>query len=443
MRNTIFNTGKQIVFFFLFAFLFISCDEDEELGYIVHPQENLLDVLFVDSIPITAHTIVEDSVRTDETILNMIGSYADPVFGVTTTSMYAQFRLITSAVSFGTNPVCDSIVLSLSYKGNFYGDTSSPMTLNVFEIAEDFDIDNNYYSNQRLGIYKNDLANYTFIPKIKDSVKVGNITYSPHLRVKLKKSLGEKIINASGSSDLANNINFLKFFKGLYITTNKSSAGGSIVYINSTASISRLTMYYHNDEDTLAYYFVINQNSARFNTFDHHKYSEATSVLQQQIAGDTALGDNELYLQGMSGLKIRLKFPQALDSSFYGNTPINRIAINKAELVIEANSNIIDKYTPPSILSIVVINKDGTYSFLPDVAYGEAYFGGSYDSRTHEYRFNISKYLQNSLLNGEFNDKGLYIVVSGSAVNANRAIIYGPKSIEGKMRLEVIYTKLK
>jgi hypothetical protein len=440
--------AKHQLWVYLFLALFtISCNKNEEIGSSIQPQENLLDVVFVSDIPITAHSVLEDSVRTDETILNMIGSYNDPVFGVTTAGMYTQFRLTTSAVSFGTTPVCDSVVLSLAYTKGFYGDTSatgSPLSLNVYEIADDFNIDNNYYSNQRLGTYKNNLASYSFIPNFTDSVKVGTTSYAPHLRVKLKKSLGDKIIDASNTSDLADNPSFLKFFKGLYISTKKVSSDGSIIYISPTSSLSKLTVYYHNDaHDSLAYNFVINENSARFNTFEHYKYTGASSILKQQISGDTSLGDNTLYLSAMAGTKIRLKFPKAVDSSFFDNTPLNKIAINKAELVIEVDPLTVDVFSPPSNLSLVVINTETTFSFLPDVVYGEAYFGGSYNATTHEYRFNISKYLQNSLLNRSFNDKGLFIVVSGAAVKANRAIIKGPQSTEDNMRLEITYTKLK
>jgi hypothetical protein len=447
LKHFIFTLKYHYWIYLLIVIFTVSCNKNEEIGSNIQTQENSLGVVFVKNIPISAYTILEDSIRTDETILNMIGSYSDPIFGVTTTGMYTQFRLTTTAVNFGTNPVCDSIVLSLAYNGGFYGDTNhllSQMNLNVYEIDESFNLDNNYYSNQRLGTFKNNLANYAFTPNLKDSVKVGSTNFAPHLRVKLKKSLGDKIIGASGTSDLTDNTAFLNFFKGLYITTNKVSSNGSIIYINSTSFISKLTLYYHNDaSDTLTYNLVINENCARFNTFDHYKYLDANTTLKQQISGDTALGNNTLFLQAMAGTKIRLKFPKAIDSSFFGNNPLNKIAINKAELVIKVDPTTIDFLTPPSILSLVVINTDGTYSFLPDVVYGEAYFGGSYNSTTHEYRFNISKYLQNALLNRSFNDKGLFIVVSGAAVKGDRAIIKGPQSTEDNMRLEIIYTKLK
>jgi hypothetical protein len=441
-------TAKHPLWVSLFLALFtISCNKNEEIGSTIQPKENLLGVNFNKSIPVIAHTVLEDSVRTDETILNMIGSYHDPIFGTTTAGMYTQFRLTSSAVSFGANPACDSIVLSLAYTQGFYGDTnhtSSPMKLDVYEIAEDFSIDNNYYSNQRLGVYKNNLlSNYNFIPNLKDSVKVGTTNYAPHLRVKLKKSLGDKIIDASSPSDLNDNPSFIKFFKGLYITANKMSSGGSIVYINSTSSISKLTLYYHNDSAaSLSYNLVINENCARFNTFEHYKYFGANSAFKQQISGDTSLGNNLLYLQAMAGTKVRLKFRRALDSTFFDNTPLKYVAINKAEIVIK-DSSTIDALAPPATLSLVVINTDNTLSFLPDVVYGEAYFGGTYNSTTQEYRFNVSKYLQNALLKGSFDDNGLYMVVSGSAVLGNRAIIKGPQSLKDNMRLEIIYTKLK
>jgi hypothetical protein len=449
LKQKKFTTGYHFFILLVISLFTISCNKNEEIGSNIQPSENLLGVIFQNNIPITAHTILEDSVRTDETILNMIGSNKDPIFGVTTAGMYTQFRLSSSNIDTAfKNSVCDSIILSIAYNGGFYGDTSTNLQLNVFEISDDIYLDKNYYSNDQLGTFKNNLANITFKPKLKDSVKVDGTMSIPQLRIKLKKSLGEKFINAS-PEDMVDNTSFLKFFKGLYITTDKVSSFGSIIYLNTTSSISKLTLYYHKNSDTISrkYNFVINENCARFNTFNHYNYYSAIDTLKNQIKKqnpDTTLGENKLYLQAMAGTKIRLKFPKAIESTYFENTPINKVAINKAEIVIKVDLSTIENiYSPPSLLSLVVINKDDTYSFLPDVAYGEAYFGGSYNSSTHEYRFNISKYFQNTLSEGSFNDKGLFIVVSGAAVKGNRTVILGPNSTDGNMRLEIIYTKLK
>lgn len=437
---------KKIKSKFYFHFLWVvtisvlglSCNKNEELGMNVQPQENMLGVTFTNSIPITAHTIKEDSVKSDETYLNLLGSIVDPIFGLTDAAMYTQFRLTTDNVDFGTNPVCDSIFLSLAYS-TFYGDTTTTLKLNVFEITDDFYVDNSYYSNDVLGTFKTNLANINFIPSFRDSVKIDGVNSAPQLRVKLKNSLGQKFIEASGSSDLADNTAFSKYFKGLYISTNSVSSQGVMLYINSLSGLSKLTMYYHNATDTLKYTFVLNSNCARFNTFDHHKFSTANSSFKLQIAGDTALGDSMLYLQGMAGTRVKLKFPAVTNLNNLGT-----IAINKAELVIKVDSSTVDsKMVPPPRLSLAIKNYDGTLSFLPDVVYGEAYYGGTYNSTTNEYRFNISKYIQNALLKGGFDDDGLLLIVSGSAVLSNRAVIFGPKHSTGNMHLDIIYTKIK
>ncbi len=423
---------------FLLAFAFLnSCNKNEELGLNVQPSEDMLNVFYTKSIPIAAYTVYEDSIRTDETTYNLAGSYLDPVFGLTTAGAYTQFRLTTTSVGYGANAHCDSIVLSLAYQG-FYGDTSSYLHLNVFEISDDFYYDNIYYSNDVLGVYKNNLADINFKPNFKDSITVGSIKYAPHLRVKLKNSLGQKFIDASGTSDLADNTAFLKFFKGLYISTNNVTSGGTILYLNFLSSISKLTMYFHNDEDTLAYNFVINSDCARFNKFDHKKFSQASQDLKLQLKGDTTKGDSLLYIQAMAGTKIRLKFPEAMNLKDLG-----KIAINKAELVLKVEDNSTDIYAPPDKLILSKINSDGTLSFITDYAYGDAYYGGSYSSTTKEYRFNVSKHIQDALLNGAFEDQGLFILVSGAAVKSNRVVIKGAKRSEDNLRLEIIYTKLE
>lgn len=441
MKN--FRIKTRLAFFlFLFITFFTSCNKNEELGLNVQPTEDIMGIIFTNSIPVIAYTVYEDSFRTDEVTYNLIGSYIDPIFGLTNAGAYTQFKLTTSAVSFGANPVCDSVVLSLAYQG-FYGDTTTTLTLNVFEIADNMNINSNYYSNELLGVYKNNLANISFKPNLKDSVKVGNTKYAPHLRVNLKKILGQKFIDASGSSNLADNPNFLNFFKGLYINTNQVTSGGSILYFNFLSAISKLSLYYHNDNDTAAYNFIIDASCARFTNFDHKRFSAADPLLKQQLAGDTILGDSVLYVQAMAGTKIRIKFPDVIGlNKLLADTVNGRIAVYKAELVIKVDENTIGNYAPPEKLILSKINKDGTLSFLTDFAYGDAYYGGSYSSVTKEYRFNLGQHIQDALMKGSFDDIGLNLVVSGGAVKANRAILLGNKRSQGNLKLEIMYTKI-
>jgi len=430
---------------FLFIFFLTSCNKNEELGINVQPSEDMLGVDFV-TIPVYAHSVYEDSIRSDETSYNLIGSFVDPVFGQTVAGVYTQFKLTTTSVNFGAGAVCDSVFLSLAYKG-IYGDSSAAMTLNVYEIADNFNIDNTYYSNDKLGVYKTDYCGVSLVPNFTDSVMVGSVKFPPHVRVKLKNSLGQKFINASGTSDLADNTSFLKFFKGLYITAKPVSSGGSIIYFNLLSSITRLTLYYHVPSDTSskAYNFIIDDESARFNVFDHKKFINANSFLKQQLAGDSLLGDSAVFIQSMAGTKIKLWIDYNEIRSLkhlLKDTVNGRISINKAELVMKVDENLVGEYAPPEKLILSKINSNGTLSFLADYAYGDAYYGGSYSSDTHEYRFNVAKHIQDALLAEDFVDYGLYVVVSGSAVKSNRAVIKGSGTSQDKIRLEITYTKI-
>ena len=110
-------------FFFIIPFCvsicLTSCDEASVVGLDVQPENDLLNVGYQDTTSIVTRTIKGDSLITDESLITtgigLIGKYIDPVFGTATASMYTQVRLPSDIASttFGTDPICDSIILSL------------------------------------------------------------------------------------------------------------------------------------------------------------------------------------------------------------------------------------------------------------------------------------------------------------------------------------------
>jgi hypothetical protein len=427
-------------FFFtivLFLSTLSSCKKNEEVGIEVQPQEDLLVVGYDGGSGIVAYSLREDSVRTDETLLNLMGSYFDPVLGVNTAGFYVQFRLPNNNVDFGTNPGVDSIALTLAY-GGYYGDISTRQTVHVYEILEDYYKDSIYYSTKRLNCSASDLANTTFVPKPSDSVVIGGLYSAPHLRIKLDNSIGQKFIAASASASLTDNSSFLQFFKGLYVVAEPIHVSGAMLYFSLLNAQSKLTLYYHNDaHDSLNYTFIINENSARVTTFDHLQYSGADINFQHQIAGDTSLGTGRLYLQSMGGIKTFLRFPEIRKLIDSGN-----VAVNKAELIITPDLTVQGSLSLPAQLTLVKIDNDGTLGFLPDEYYGASYFGGAYSSITGEYRFNIAAYVQKLLKDGTYAGKGLYLAISGASVKGDRMIFNGPGKESGNLRLEITYTHL-
>lgn len=421
----------------LAGILLSSCEEPDVIGLNVQPPGDQLNLAETDTISLITYTVREDSLRSDETTYALLGSYLDPVFGLHSASFYSQIRLSSNNTSFGSNPQADSIVLTLVYNAA-YGDTLTPQTVKVYELIESIDKDSSYYSNDAFTIGSL-LASKAFVPAPLDSVKIDGVKKAPHLRIKLEPSLAQRFIDASGSTSLSNNSNFLDFFKGIFVTTDPVNSKGAILSFDLLNSLSQVTMYYKNDNaDSLKYNFVINENCARINHFNHHNYSQASSYLQSQLSGDTTKGDSILYLQSMAGLKVKIKYPYLMNLVANG-----KIAINKAELIVKLDKNDFteNEFAPPALLTVLE-EQDGKIRYILDQYEGTNYFGGSFNKTKYEYRFNIARHIQ-QILDGEKDNLGLSLVVwtANRSNTANRVVLNGSKRSDA-LRLSITYTKL-
>ncbi len=441
-----------------------SCKEPDQIGLEQIKGEKLgVDIIDIpgiipgtkDSIYLLAHSVKEESVKTNKLTLNLLGSILDPVFGSTTASIYTQIQLSTNNVNLGNAPGLDSLVLRLAYK-SYYGDITTSQNVNVYELSSGLSTDSTYYSyndntkNNKAAHYSTIIGSKTnFVPRPNDTVKVNGVKIEPHLRITITDlEFIKKIFEASGTSNLANNANFVNFIKGLYITADPVSSNGAIMYFDMYSAITGLTLYYNNTiNDTVkhsSYNFTINSNCVIFNSYNHD-YSASTQpqFLKQLINSpqDTILGNQALYLQAMGGVKTKILFPGIMKLKNNGN-----IAINKAELIIRANLTDPTNatYTSPPQLVLLRSTSSGTLILPPDILQGANYFGGIYDSQKKEYRFRLTFYIQD-LLNGNIKgDKGLYLSVDGASYNAQRIVLNGIKPTETSrnLKLQITYTNL-
>jgi hypothetical protein len=425
----------------ILAFFIASCDkEDHNVGLEIQPPDDKLSVVSTDTTTVTAYSQIVDSVKTDETSVTLLGSLLDPVFGKSTACFYSQFRLSETAFSFGTNPVADSLILTLKYKDH-YGDTNAVMTVRVYELAEQIHIDSQYYSNQSVAVKETLLGQKTFTPDFRNDVIVGTDTLDPHLRINLgtlSAELSTKLLNAPADS-MASSTSFLNYFYGLYIAAEPANSGGIMIYLDLMSSLSEMTLYYHNDAgDSLSYQYLINSNCARFGHYAHD-YTLASSEFKAQVIDkDTALGKNFCYEQALGGVKTFLRFPYI--KNYYSS---GKIAVNEARLFLSCYE------TDPelgvsSTLVLVKKNSEGGYDITNDQLQGEGYFGGYYDKNLNGYWFRITSTVQD-LMRSDDPDYGLEVYVSGGSVNASRVILNGtspqlPSSPEDRMKLIITYT---
>lgn len=403
-----------------------------------------LDLVNINKLPVsdtmfslTGYSLIEDSVLTDETSVNLLGSQYTENFGLTVASFYTHLRLTGLSPNFGDDPHMDSAFLTLVYSG-YYGDTTTLQTIRIFEVLQDFYKDSSYYSTQKFETSLEELASYTFAPHPIDSVPITDSTkVSAQMKIPLNQSFVDKLFFPEDTTVLASNEKFLEYFKGIYVTVDSvSSPGeGAILYFGLLNSRSKVTIYYN---DSLTYNLVFNSNTARIGNF-YHNYSKSLNqnFKDQVINKDTTVGLAGLYLQGLAGIKTIIKIPSL---SAWVNT--HNYAINEAKLVIPVYDQG-EELKPADKLVLFKLDENGKLGFTSDQLEGDRYFGGSFNKTSNKYEFRLSFYVQD-LLNGA-TDHGLVLFISGKTTNANEVSLYGtePGGIDlSKMILNIIYTKI-
>jgi hypothetical protein len=434
------KTGLVILLTISLLSLFQACKkEPDKVGIGIRPEEDIVNVFNQDTSTVKAYSVREDSVKTDETQLNLVGSYLDPVFGKTTATLYTQVRLSENGYTFGDNPVLDSIVLTMDYSG-YYGDTNDQLQMRVYQLSESIFPDSVYYSNKSIPYDPVELAGLSFYPRPTSPVVVAGDTVLARLRIRLSDDFGNSILNAPASA-LLDNENWLEFFKGFVLVPEETGGTGSMLSFDLLSSVSNLVIYYRNDEqDSLDFEFFINDNCARFMNYDHYDYIHADALLQEQVMdGNTALGDNRLYLQAMAGIKAKIMFPHIRSINANG-----RVAINEAKLVINDYQEE-EEFPPPGRLVVVGIDEEGKNYIIPDQF--EFYYGGYYDTTNNQVVFRITRYIQ-SLLEEGAQDYGLHLLIASASLLPNRQIMNGPlpdppTPFSKRLKLNITYTPVE
>jgi len=422
--------------------------------------------VIVNTFPDVGNPLSKDSISTLALTKIPLGYLNDPVFGTTESNLAVALNLPgSSAYSLPSGTISiDSAVLVMPYADGFYGDSlNSKFKIDVYQLASR--IKNRAYSNldswaKQGGI----LGTSTFFAHTHDSIKITNIIsgapdslirVAPQLRIPIDKSFVNSILFNAPSAQLASNSVFLTNVKGFYLTIDKAGstgAGGTIMF-NATDS---LNVYYRTTNgstiDTAMVTLPLSSHVSQINPI-------SSNILTTEFADSTHSRDL-IYLQGMAGTKVKIKFPylKNLISS------LGQIVVNRAELVITPS--------PQSTIPFSQLPKLTMYRY--DIAHqivqmqdatpgdpryiGVTTFGGYYSRSVNSYHFVITGYVQD-LINGKVKDYGTYLApvdtTNKSSVDitpttqiAGRLVAVGTPASNSpnypyRIKLNIIYTKIK
>lgn len=421
----------------LLSLLIFSCTKElSTIGLeLVDPSE-LLDIGYSDTVTIVAYSIPEDTLYTSKLSYAQIGSMYDPIFGKTKADFYTQIFL-SKRVRFGPNPVFDSAFLYLPYKSS-YGDTMSNMTLRIYALTESiYDSVQTYSSSTASYDKANPLGQFTFQPRPHDTTYSNGKKLFGTLRIPLNENFGNAVMFPPDTSYLNTNTKFVEYFKGITIMADEQNTKGTgaIITYSVPTEQSRIVMYYHSDEDTTSFSFSISSACNRFQNYNHNGYAEAMPTLTQQMQGDTSLGQEFLFAQGLAGSKIKILFPHINKW-----IPSNNIAINDAQLIF-GNGSVSTTFANPGYLYLRTVGAGGSTNpeDIVDLNEGAGYFDGTYNSSSNSYRFRITRYIQ-QLLTGKQENNGLHLIIPGAEYNSSRLVLNGTSSPQSDIKLYIRYT---
>ena len=432
MRNTLFLLCA------LLLFAISGCKKPTDLqadGLL--PQEDVLYANQSDTARILSYIVREDTLSTDELSACLLGSYTDETFGRTLASFSTQFVLSGANPSFPETFEVDSVIFSVAYTGYSYGSMGEGY-LSVKELSADLPKSGSFNSSYNAPVMNENLladASQTFQFKPKTYLYGIADSLAPQLRIPLKTSLGNRLLQPADTTALDSDENFQAYFKGLKVEAGSYPMG--VVALDLTNINSKITVYYRFDNgglaDTTFYEFPVTSDCGRYSRLQHFYQYATQPELQELVTTDTLANQAMTYLQAGAGTKTKLVLPNLLDLQMSEG----RI-INKAELIVPYEPD--SRYAPTSQIFIFYQNSEGTLVALPDQFSGTV--GGGVEEGNKRYRLNITQYVQ-KVISGELENAPLFVVSGAAGVSVNRTIIHGPEFSENhfeNLRLVITYS---
>ncbi len=411
-----------------------GCNDDpDRIGVNILPSSDDFFVFYDSTELIEVSTHYGDSMRSDSKFRQLIGSYVDPIFGFSKAEIITQIEAPGLIPEYDAGDKVDSAFLTLYFSDHF-GDDEALHQVSIYEFTEELDDDSSYFSNY------NPEGKY-----LEEAIGTGTMPANDSIiRIKISDmDLLERIMSAEDTV-YKNSSMFFELLRGFYITAEDQQAlGGSIFYTDLTNELSALTVYYHNDEDTLYFKFSMGWFfGVSINLFSH----EYAGYEVEPYLNDGSDNDSLVFIQGMGGLYSSMRFPQ-LDSWRDTVRLSGPVAINSADLVIIPEDRPLNYLRPdddyPVGLNLYWVNKENQYIYLYDYLMDETTFGGGYISDEKLYRFDIKAQIQ-SYINKDIEENVPFVLSAGNATNTLSYLILrgGSHSSPSRIRLELTYTKL-
>jgi uncharacterized protein DUF4270 len=440
--------------------LFTSCDKPSiEFGNTFISNNNT-SIVVIDTSTLLLSTISLDSFPTAGTGTQLIGRYHDDYFGTITSESFLQIGPPQGVPAISNLASLDSISLIMRLNKTFYGDTTTQMTFNVSQLDTTITLPAPFIQST---FYNNSSIPFNPVPWGSSTLTISpralhtTQEFQDSVKIRLPDSLGAKLLSLMEfRSDTVTNTNsFLSYFKGLCIYPDANSSG--VIYgFRDTAFVK---LYYHVPGVVTNYTYVIlpfNVKSHQFNNISFDRtgtqlasinspaYAIPNTVTHQLPASATT--DSSVYLQGGTGLQVKINFPYI---SNLLQLP-DYIAILRADLILQPK---LGTYTPEIALppQVILSQTNPTNTIGSSLTFNGAVETGGlavdyiYGQNTY-YTYDITSYIKGIITDPMVaRDALIFNMPSPASVTTmNRAVFQNKKYSTGNynVSLKIYYISL-
>ena len=379
--------GLSILFTIPVILFFYSCNENpDEFTLGEEFIESRTSFNLIDTFSVNLSTVILDTINTAGTGKIQVGNYDDHTFGKISSSSYFQ---IGSPESYDVEPDdrYDSLNLVLRYNNDSFGDTNKVQKIIVYQLEENIELaDNGNINSHTTYNYNHDpLGAKIYTPKPNSSDDTLFIKISDDIGLDLFSKLKDN------SNIVANNESFINYFHGLVLKGDDNYTGAIIGFNAYDVNLILYSTRVAETSETIKNQFALSDSSKQFNNIAHDFTSaDLNSLVEQRSELPASEIGGLSYLQGGTGLVIRVDFPSIREILLY-----NRGKVTDAKLYLAPLKNSYNDFELPSQLLIYEtdnLNRINGYALSSSVLTKDEL----YNEETY-YTFDVTEYLNEEL----------------------------------------------
>lgn len=435
-------------FFLMIGVALFSCEDPTTLPVGKVFNGNRLGTIYVDTFSVMTSTVQLDSMLTNNTQTILLGQYRDQALGDVSASSYFQLG---GSFKPDIRSLFDSVSLIMHYNHSYNGDTTKPVTINMYQLSEQMNV--RVIPSVNIGeikvpavpfggvsgFYNNTKFQHYPTPIFSTTIKFQPNTDS--LYIKLPHSFGANWFRLAqmDSFNLFTDVNkFLTYyFYGAHLNVDPTNA--CVVGFKTTNMKIRLYYRQLNGDYYVPTHFdfrIVNPGF-QFNHIDYDRSGTAFASAQKLSAISTSLTGNTGYVQSGTGLVTRLDFP-SLKGFFSLNSGIVLSAVQLD--IYPVQGSYARDFSPPKDLALYTT--DG--SNLPLAAgAGAARLNLDLEYGNTFYSFNMFNYMFSQLRANTNFVTPLILAPAASQGASLQRMYFGDRfKIGNKIKLRIYYTSI-